>query len=152
MNPFLLLLPLIIILSGCMRHNPQVIKEGDLNKKVVMTFFETALKERNPAKSVNEFTNNVSARIIKGDTLLSGKTEIANAISNYLNNFQDVKFTPEWSYAEGEMVIVRWAISCTPNKNNLAYPAGSPVEIRGATFFKLFEKKIYNSVTYWNFK
>ena len=108
--------------------------------------------ERNPVKSINEFTDNVEARFIKGDTLLSGRSEIANAITNFLNTFSDIKFISEWSYAEGEMVIIRWVISCTPKENYLAYPAWSPIEIRGATFFKLFEKKIYNSVTYWNFK
>jgi predicted SnoaL-like aldol condensation-catalyzing enzyme len=128
MKTFLFLLPLVLFLSGCMRHNPQLLKESDLNKKVVMSFYNTALNERNPAKSVGLLTNNVESRSVKGDTLLSGRTEIANSISNFLNNFRDVKFIPEWTYSEGELVIVRWVIKCTPKENYLTFSAGSPLE------------------------
>jgi hypothetical protein len=33
----------------------------------------------------------------------------------------------------------------------LSYPAGIPLEIHGVTFLKLFDRKIFNSLTYWNF-
>ncbi|MDR3611029.1 MAG: ester cyclase [Ignavibacteriaceae bacterium] len=151
MKTLLLFIPFAILLSGCMRHNPQIIKETDANKKVVLSFFNNAFNEKNPVKSVNDFTNNVEALSAKGDTL-RGRSEIADSISSFLNSFSSVSFKSEWSYAEGEMVIVRWVITCTPKDNYLAYPAGHQFRIRGASFLKLFERKIYSSVTYWNFK
>ena len=143
---------IILFLSGCMKQNPQFIKETDANKKIVLSFYYTAFNQRDPVKAVNAFMGNAEARSIKGDTLLRGRTEIAHSITIFLNSFIDIKFKPEWIYAEGEMVIVRWIISCTPKENYLTYPAGIPMEIRGVTFFRLFDRKIFNSLTYWNFK
>ena len=152
MKVLLLFITMSFILSGCMKENPQLIKETDANKKIVLSFYNIAFNQGNPVKAVDAFTGNAEARSIKGDTLLIGRTEIANSISNFLNSFTDVKFKSEWVYAEGEMVIVRWIIICSPKENYLAYSAGKPMEIRGATFFKLFDRKIFNSLTYWNYK
>jgi ketosteroid isomerase-like protein len=135
-----------------MKQNPQLIKETDANKKVVLSFYNIAFNQKDPVKAVDAFTGSVEARSIKGDTLLKGRTEIAHSITNFINTFTDIKFKPEWTYAEGEMVIVRWIIECTPRDNYLTYPAGKPLEIRGATFFKLFDRRIFNSLTYWNIK
>jgi|CZKP01.1.fsa_nt_gi hypothetical protein len=142
----------VLFLSGCMKQNPQLIKETDANKKVVLSFYNIAFNQKDPVKAVDAFTGSVEARSIKGDTLLKGRTEIAHSITNFINTFTDIKFKPEWTYAEGEMVIVRWIIECTPRDNYLTYPAGKPLEIRGATFFKLFDRRIFNSLTYWNIK
>ena len=152
MKVLLLFITLSFILAGCMKENPQLIKETDANKKIVLSFYNIAFNQGNSVKAVDAFTGNAEARSIKGDTLLRGRTEIANSISNFLNSFTGVKFKSEWVYAEGEMVIVRWIIICSPKENYLAYSAGKPKEIRGATFFKLFDRKIFNSLTYWNYK
>ena len=152
MKNFLFLIIIALFLTGCMKQNPQYIKETDANKKIVLSFYNIAFNQGNPVKAVDAFTGNAEARSIKGDTLLRGRTEIANSISNFLNSFTDVKFKSEWVYAEGEVVIVRWIINCTPKENYFIYPAGKPMEIRGATFFKLFDRKIFNSLTYWNSK
>ena len=143
---------IILFLSGCMKQNPQLIKETDANKKIVLSFYNNAFNQRDPVRAVDAFTVTAEALSIKGDTLMRGRTEIANSITIFLNSFMDVKFKPEWVYAEGEMVIVRWIINCTPKENYFAYPAGNPLEIRGVTFFKLFDRKIFNSLTYWNIK
>ena len=142
----------VLFLSGCMKENPQLIKETDANKKVVLSFYNTALIQKDPVKAADAFTEAAEALSIKGDTLLKGRTEIARSVTSFLHNFSDIKFKPEWTNAEGEMVIVRWIIECTPKENYLTYPAGKPLEIRGATFFKLFDRKIFNSLTYWNIK
>ena len=152
MKNFLFLIIIALFLTGCMKQNPQYIKETDANKKIVLSFYNIAFNQGNSVKAVDAFTGNAEARSIKGDTLLRGRTEIANSISNFLNSFTGVKFKSEWVYAEGEMVIVRWIIICSPKENYLAYSAGKPMEIRGATFFKLFDRKIFNSLTYWNYK
>jgi hypothetical protein len=152
MKSFLLFLIAALLLSGCIKENPQLIKETDANKKIVLAFYNTAFNQRNPVAAVDDFSGNVEARSIKGDTLLKGRTEIANSISNFLNKFKDIKFKPEWVYAEGEMVIVRWIIEGTPKENYLSYPAGIPLEIRGAAFFRVINRKIFTSLTYWNIK
>ena len=152
MKNILLLICTVLFLSGCMKENPQLIKETDANKKVVLSFYNTALNLKDPVKAVDAFMGTAEAHSIKGDTLLVGRTAIASSITNFLNNFTDIKFKSEWIYAEGEMVMVRWIINCTPKENYLAYPAGKPMEIRGAAFFKLIDRKIFNSLTYWNIK
>lgn len=152
MKSFLFLIIIALFLTGCMKQNPQYIKETDANKKIVLSFYDIAYNQGDPVKAVDAFTGNAEAHSIKGDTLLRGRTEIANSITNFLNSFTDVKFKSEWVYAEGDVVIVRWIINCTPKENNLTYPAGKPIEIRAATFFKLFDRKIFNSLTYWNYK
>ena len=152
MKNILLFLFTVLFLSGCMKENPQLIKETDANKKIVLSFYNTAFNQKDPVKAVEVFTGSAEALSIKGDTLLKGRTEIAHSITNFLSAFADVKFKPEWTYAEGEMVIVRWIIECTPKENYLTYPAGKPLEIRGAAFFKLFDRKIFNTYTYWNIK
>ena len=146
MKNILLLICTTLFLSGCMKENPQLIKETDANKKVVLSFYNTALNLKDPVKAVDAFTGTAEAHSIKGDTLLVGRTAIASSITNFLNNFTDIKFKSEWIYAEGEMVMVRWIINCTPKENYLLYPAGNPMEIRGAA------RKIFNSLTYWNIK
>lgn len=140
-----------ILTSGCMRQNPQLLKESDANKKVVITFFNTALNESNPIKAVNEFMPDAIAHSIKGDTLLKGRTDIAGSVSTFVNATDNLKFSHEWIYAEGEMVIVRWTITCTPKFNLPDMPAGRPVTIKGSTFFRLIDRKISWSYTYWNF-
>jgi len=152
MKNFLFLIIIAFFLNGCMKQNPQYIKETDANKKIVLSFYNIAYSQLDPVKAVDAFTGTAEAHSIKGDTLLRGRTEIANSITNFLNSFTDIKFKHEWVYAEGEMVIVRWIITGTPKENYLAYPAGKPMEIRGATFFKFFDRKIINSLTYWNYK
>ena len=142
----------VLFLSGCMKQNPQLIKETDANKKVVLSFYNIALNQKDPVKAVDAFTGIAEARSIKGDTLLKGRTEIANSIANFLNTFTDIKFKSEWVYAEGDMVIIRWIINCAPKENIVAYQAGKPLEIHGAAFFKLVDRKISNSLTYWNIK
>jgi ketosteroid isomerase-like protein len=142
----------VLFLSGCMKQNPQLIKETDANKKVVFSFYNTALIQKDPVKAVDAFSETAEASSIKGDTLLKGRTEIAHSITNFIKSFTDIKFKPEWTYAEGDMVIVRWIIDCTPKENYLSYPAGKPLEIRGATFFRLIDREIFNSLTYWNIK
>jgi hypothetical protein len=152
MKGFLFFITLSFILTGCMKQNPQLIKETDANKKIVLSFYENAYNLKDPVNAVSAFSGNADAVSIKGDTLLKGRTEIANSIIRFLDTFKDVKFKPEWIYAEGEMVIIRWVIDCTPKENYLTYPAGKPMEIRGAAFFRLFDRKILNSQTYWNYK
>jgi steroid delta-isomerase-like uncharacterized protein len=152
MKNILFLIFTVLFLSGCMKQNPQLIKETDANKKVVVSFLNIAFNKRDPVKAVDAFTENAEVLSIKGDTLLKGRTEIAHSITNFLNSFTDIKYKPEWSYAEGEMVIIRWIIQCTPKENYLTCPAGKPLEFRGVTFFKLIDRKIFNSLTYWNFK
>jgi predicted SnoaL-like aldol condensation-catalyzing enzyme len=152
MKGFLFLIIIALFLTGCMKQNPQFIKETDANKKIVLSFYNIAFNQGDPVKAVDVFTGTAEAHSIKGDTLLRGRTEIAHSITIFLNSFIDIKFKPEWIYAEGEMVIVRWIITCTPKENYLTYPAGIPMEIRGVTFFRLFDRKIFNSLTYWNFK
>jgi predicted SnoaL-like aldol condensation-catalyzing enzyme len=152
MKNILLFVFTVLFLSGCMKQNPQLIKETDANKKVVLSFYNTAFNQKDPVKAVDAYKGTAEARSIKGDTLLKGRTEIANSISNFLNTFTDIKFKSEWAFAEGDMVIVRWIINCTPKENYSAYPAGHPLEIRGAAFFKLIDRKIFNSFTYWNIK
>jgi predicted SnoaL-like aldol condensation-catalyzing enzyme len=142
----------ILFLSGCMKENPQLIKETDANKKVVLAFYNTAFNQKDPVKAVDAYIGVAEARSIKGDTLLKGRTEIANSVTKFLNAFTDVKFKSEWAYAEGDMVIVRWIIHCTPKENIIEYPAGKPLEIHGAAFFKCVDRKISNSLTYWNIK
>lgn len=151
MKTLLFFLPIAFFLSGCMRQNPQVIKETDANKKVVLSFYNLAYNQKDAVKAVDSFTGNAEVRSIQGDTLLRGRTEIANSVINFLSSFKDVSFKSEWSYAEGETVILRWKITCTPKENYLTHPAGKPMVMRGATFCSLFERKIYNSFTYWNF-
>lgn len=135
-----------------MKENPQLIKETDANRKVVLAFYNNAFNLKDPVKAVDAYIGNAEARSIKGDTLLKGRTAIANSISNFLNTFTGIKFKSEWAYAEGDMVVVRWIINCTPKENIVAYPAGKPLEIYGAAFFKLADRKISNSLTYWNIK
>ena len=142
----------VLFLSGCMKQNPQLIKEADANKKVVFSFYHTALIQKDPVKAVDAFSGTAEATSIKGDTLLKGRTEIAHSITNFINFFTDIKFKSEWTYAEGDMVIVRWIINCTPKENYLSYPAGKLLEFRGATFFRFIDRKIVNSRTYWNIK
>jgi hypothetical protein len=141
-----------LFLTGCMKQNPQVIKETDANKKVVLTFYNTAFNEQEPHKAVDAFSGTAEALSIKGDSLLKGRTEIANSLSGFLNSFTNVRFKPEWTYAEGEMVIVRWVITGTPRGIFFEHPAGVPLEIRGAAFLRLVERKIVHSITYWNIK
>jgi hypothetical protein len=148
MKYFLFLILSVLFFPGCLKENPQLIKETDVNKKNVLTFYNTAFNQKDPVKAVNAFTGNAEALSVKGDTLLKGRTEIAGSITKFINSFTDIKFKPEWAYAEGEMVIVRWIIYCTPKENYLTHPAGIPMEIRGATFFKLFDRKITSSLTY----
>jgi predicted ester cyclase len=152
MKNILLLFCTVLFISGCMKENPQLIKETDANKKVVLSFYNTALNMKNPVQAVDAFTGTAEIRSIKGDTLLIGRTAIANSIINFLNAFTDIKFKSEWAYAEGDIVIIRWIISCTPKVNYSSYPAGNPMEFRGASFFKLSDRKIFNSLSYWNIK
>jgi len=56
----------VLFLSGCMKENPQLIKETDANKKVVLSFFNTALNKRDPVKAVSEFIPDAVAHSIKG--------------------------------------------------------------------------------------
>jgi predicted ester cyclase len=135
-----------------MKENPQLIKETDANKKVVLSFYNTALNLKSPVQAVDAFTGTAEVRSVKGDTLLIGRTAIANSITNFLNAFTDVKFKSEWVYSEGDMVIIRWKINCTPKVDYSVYPAGTPMEFRGASFFKLNDRKIFNSLSYWNIK
>jgi predicted ester cyclase len=148
MKNFLFLIISVLFLSGCLKQNPQMVKETDVNKKNVLAFYNTAFNQKDPVKAVDAFTGNAEARSIKGDTLLKGRTEIAQSITNFINSFTDIKFKPEWVYAEGDMVIVRWIINCTPKQNYLTHPEGIPMEFRGVTFFKLIDRKIFNSLTY----
>jgi ketosteroid isomerase-like protein len=134
-----------------MRQNPQVIKETDLNKKTIVTFFNTAFNLKQPAKASLLYSANAEARSIKGDTLLKGPTEIASALSSFLYNNDNIIYKPEWIFAEGEMVMVRWNINCTPKFDLFGIPAGKPVEIRAASFFRFIDRQIVSSVTYWNF-
>jgi hypothetical protein len=152
MKNILLLICSVLFLSGCMKENPQLIKETDANKKVVLSFYNTAFNMKDPVRAVDAFTGTAEARSIKGDSLLIGRTAIANSITNFLSSFSDIKFKSEWISAEGDNVIVRWIISASPKENYLTYPAGLPLEIRGAAFFKLIDRKIFSSVTYWNIK
>jgi len=149
-NVFLFLI-LAILSSGCMRQNPQLVKETDANKKVVLAFFNAAYNVKDPIKAVNEYTPDAIAHSIKGDTLLKGRTDIAGSIAIFINAVDNFKFSHEWIYAEGDMVIVRWTINCTPKINMPDMPAGRPVVIKGSTFFRLIERKISWSYTYWNF-
>ena len=147
-----LLLSLVtLFLSGCMSENPQVIKETDINKKTVLSFFNTAYNLKQPDKASILFAAKSEARSIKGDTLLIGPTEIARSISSFLNNTDNVKFRSEWVYAEGEMVMIRWIISCTPKIDLFGMPAAVPIDIHGASFLKFFDRQIVSSVTYWNY-
>lgn len=141
----------VIFLSGCMRQNPQLVKEADANKKVVISFFNTALNKRDPIKAVNEISPDAVAHSVKGDTLLKGRTDIAGSLSTFVNAVDNLKFNHEWIYAEGDMVIVRWTVDCTPKINLPDMPAGRPVIIKGATFFRLIDRKISWLYTYWNF-
>lgn len=152
MKNILLFVFTILSLSGCMKQNPQLIKETDANRKIVLSYYDNAFNVKDPVKAVDAYAGNGEAHAIKGDTLLIGRTAIANSINNFLNSFTGIKFKPEWSYAEGDMVVVRWIINCTPKENIVAYPAGKPLEIYGASFFKLADRKILNSLTYWNIK
>ena len=151
MKNIIFLLFVAIIASGCMRQNPQMIKESDANKKIVLSFLNTALNLRDPIKAVNELTPDAVAHSIKGDTLLKGRTDIAGSISNFINDADNIKLSHEWIYAEGDMVIVRWTVNCTPKINIPDMPAGRPVVIKGSTFFRLIDKKISWLYTYWNF-
>jgi predicted SnoaL-like aldol condensation-catalyzing enzyme len=151
MKNIILLLFVTFLSSGCMRQNPQLYKETDANKKVVLSFFNTAFNERNPVKAVNEYTPDAISHSIKGDTLLKGRTDIAGAISTFIYDTDNLKFNHEWTYAEGDMVIVRWIVNCTPKINLPDMPAGKPVVIKGCTFFRLIDRKISWSYTYWNF-
>jgi predicted SnoaL-like aldol condensation-catalyzing enzyme len=148
MKNFLFLIISVLFLSGCLKQNPQLLRETDVNKKNVLSFYNTAFNQKDPVRAVDAFTGNAEARSVKGDTLLKGRTEIANSITNFINSFTDIKFKSEWVYAEGDMVIVRWIISCTPKQNYLTRPAAIPMEIRGASFFKLIDRKITSSLTY----
>ena len=148
MKNFLFLIISVLFLSGCLKQNPQLLRETDVNKKNVLSFYNTAFNQKDPVRAVDAFTGNAEARSVKGDTLLKGRTEIANSITNFINSFTDIKFKSEWVYAEGDMVIVRWIISCKPKQNYLTHPAGIPMEIRGASFFKLIDRKITSSITY----
>jgi predicted ester cyclase len=134
-----------------MRQNPQFVKETDANKKVVISFYNTALNEKNPIKAVNEFTPDAIVQSVKGDTLLKGRTDIAGSISTFIKAVDNLKFSHEWIFAEGDVVIIRWTISCTPKINLPDMPAGRPVSIKGAAFFRLIDRKISWSYTYWNF-
>jgi len=148
MKNFLFLIISVLFLSGCLKQNPQLLRETDVNKKNVLSFYNIAFNQKDPVRAVDAFTGIAEARSIKGDTLLKGRTEIANSITSFINSFTDIKFKSEWVYAEGDMVIVRWIISCTPKQNYFTHPAGTPMEIRGATFFKLLDRKIISSLTY----
>jgi ketosteroid isomerase-like protein len=152
MKNILLLICTVLFLSGCMKENPQLIKETDANKKVVLSFYNTAFNLKDPVRAVDAFTETAEVRSIKGDTLLVGRTAVANSLTNFLSSFSDIKFNSEWIFAEGDNVIVRWKINAIPKENYLTYPAGQPLEIRGAAFFKLVDRKIFNSLTYWNIK
>jgi predicted ester cyclase len=152
MKKYFLLICSVLFLSGCMKQNPQLIKETDANKKVVLTFYNTAFNEKDPVRAVDAFTGSAEVRSIKGDTLLIGRTEIASSITNFLNTFTNIKFNSEWAYAEGDMVIVRWKLNCIPKEKYSDYPAGTPLEFRGAVFCKLVDRKITNSLSYWNIK
>jgi predicted ester cyclase len=151
MKSIIFLFFVAILSSGCMRENPQLIKETDANKKVVLSFFNTSFNQKDPIKAVNEFSPDAVTHSVKGDTVLKGRTDIAGSVSSFINSVDNLKFSHEWIYAEGDLVIVRWSLTCTPKINLPDMPAGKPVVIKASTFFRLVDRKITWAYTYWNF-
>ena len=119
------------------------------NRQLAVRWMEEVWNFRRDATIDEILADDVVGHMEGGNIRSPGEFRAVRA--NLLSAFPDLRISVEETVAEGDSVVVRWAVSVTHSGEGLGFgPSGRREEFRGMSWMKFKDGKVVESWDSWN--